>query len=70
LIRDLRDDFGVNDEGVSIVLDLIDQVHGLRRTLRELMSSTQTQAQAPHRRTKAAPARTRSPTRNPDRSSQ
>lgn len=36
LIQDLRDDLGVNEEGISIILDLIDQMHGLRRTLREL----------------------------------
>lgn len=35
-IRDLRSDFGVNDEGVDIVLHLVDQVHGLRRMLGEL----------------------------------
>jgi chaperone modulatory protein CbpM len=37
LIRDLRDDLGVNDEGVSVVLHLIDQMHGLRRSMRELI---------------------------------
>jgi chaperone modulatory protein CbpM len=36
LIRDLRDDFGVNDEAIPIILHLIDQVHGLRRMLRAL----------------------------------
>ncbi len=35
-IRDLRDDFGVNDEGVDLVLHLVDQLHGLRRMLGEL----------------------------------
>jgi chaperone modulatory protein CbpM len=39
LIRDLREDLGVNDEGVAVVLDLIDQVHGLRRSLRELSAA-------------------------------
>src|SRR5260370_29433068 len=39
LIRDLQHDMGVNEEGVSVVLDLIDQIHGLRRTLRELLSA-------------------------------
>jgi chaperone modulatory protein CbpM len=39
LIRDLRHDLGVNDEGVAVILDLVDQVHGLRRTLRELLSA-------------------------------
>lgn len=33
LIRDLRQDLGVNDEGVAVVLDLLDQIHGLRRAL-------------------------------------
>jgi len=37
LIRDLKDDFGVNDEGISLVLHLLDQVHGLRRSMRELL---------------------------------
>src|SRR5215813_14216894 len=32
LIRDLREDFGVNDEGISVILHLVDQMHGLRRT--------------------------------------
>lgn len=36
LIQDLQDDFGVNEEGIAIILDLIDQLHGLRKTLREL----------------------------------
>jgi chaperone modulatory protein CbpM len=37
LIRELKEDFGVNDEGVSVVLHLLDQVYGLRRTMRELL---------------------------------
>lgn len=36
LIRDLKEDFGVNDEGIDIVLHLVDQLHGLRRALEEL----------------------------------
>jgi chaperone modulatory protein CbpM len=36
LIRDLREDLGVNEEGIAIILDLIDQMHGLRKMLREL----------------------------------
>ena len=35
-IRDLTCDFGVNDEGVDLVLHLVDQMHGLRRALDEL----------------------------------
>ena len=38
LIRDLQD-LGVNDEGIPIVLDLVDQLHGLRRMLRELLTA-------------------------------
>ena len=36
-IRDLREDFGVNDEGVSVILHLVDQMHGLRRTMQDLL---------------------------------
>ncbi len=35
-IRDLRNDLGVNDEGIDVVLQLVDQVHGLRRVLQAL----------------------------------
>jgi len=37
LIRELKEDFGVNDEGISLILHLLDQVHGLRRSMRELL---------------------------------
>jgi chaperone modulatory protein CbpM len=43
LIQDLRGDIGVNDEGVGVILDLIDQVHGLRRTLGQLLTALRTQ---------------------------
>ena len=36
LIRELRVDFGVNDEGVGVILNLVDQLYGMRRTLMEL----------------------------------
>ena len=36
LIRDLKGDFGVNDEGVDVILHLVDQLHGLRRALEQL----------------------------------
>ena len=35
-IRDLKDDIGANDEGIDVILHLLDQLHGLRRTLAEL----------------------------------
>lgn len=45
LIQDLRRDIGVNDEGVGVILDLIDQLHGLRRTLGHLLTVLQAQPQ-------------------------
>lgn len=36
LIRDLKSDFGVNDEGVDVILHLVDQLHGLRRAFEQL----------------------------------
>lgn len=36
LIQELKADFGVNDEGIDVILHLMDQLHGLRRVLAEL----------------------------------
>ena len=36
LIRDLKGDFGVNDEGIDVILHLVDQLHGLRRAFEQL----------------------------------
>lgn len=36
LIRDLKVDFGVNDEGIAIILHLLDQLHGLRCLVRDI----------------------------------
>jgi chaperone modulatory protein CbpM len=36
-IRDLRQDLAVNDAGIDVILSLVDRMHGLRRTLAELM---------------------------------
>ena len=47
LIRDLQG-MGVNDEAIPIILDLIDQVHGLRRTVRTLLSEVATPAEKAH----------------------
>ena len=46
LIRDLRDDLGVNDEGVTVILNLVDQIHGLRRSLGDLLQAVRTQPEA------------------------
>ena len=39
LIHDLKDNMGVNDEGLDVILHLIDQVHGLRKALAEALAS-------------------------------
>ena len=36
LIRELKTGFGVNDEGVDIILHLLDQLHGFRRAFEDL----------------------------------
>jgi chaperone modulatory protein CbpM len=37
LICTLQDDFDLDDDALSMVLSLIDQLHGVRRALRELV---------------------------------
>ncbi|MGA2793791.1 MAG: chaperone modulator CbpM [Roseiarcus sp.] len=39
LIRDLTQDLGVNDAGVGVILSLVDQVHGLRKALADVLQS-------------------------------
>ena len=41
LILELRQDLGVNDEAVPIILDLVDQVYGLRSGLARAMRALQ-----------------------------
>jgi chaperone modulatory protein CbpM len=36
LIQDLKTSFGVNDEGVDVILHLLDQLHGFRRAFEDL----------------------------------
>jgi chaperone modulatory protein CbpM len=45
LIRDLHT-LGVNDESVPIILDLVDQLHGLRHMMRELLSAIRAEQMA------------------------
>jgi len=40
LIQDLRVNIGANDEGIDIILHLIDQVHGLRYALAQLQKKS------------------------------
>jgi chaperone modulatory protein CbpM len=39
LIRDLMGDLEVNDAGVGVILNLVDQMHGLRKMLADLLQS-------------------------------
>ena len=39
LIHDLKHNMGVNDEGLDVILHLIDQMHGLRKALAEALDS-------------------------------
>ena len=41
LITDLKGGIGVNDEGISVALHLLDQLHGLRRTLGDILAAVQ-----------------------------
>lgn len=36
LIQELKNDFGANDEGVDVILHLMDQLHEMRRALAQL----------------------------------
>jgi chaperone modulatory protein CbpM len=40
LISDLIHDLGVNQQGVGIILDLLDQVHSLRKAMAERLART------------------------------
>lgn len=37
LIQDLKHDMGVNDEGVGIILNLLDQMHSLRKAMADII---------------------------------
>ena len=39
LIHELMEDMGVNEAGVEIILDLLDQLHALRRSTRALTAA-------------------------------
>ena len=46
-IGNLKTDLGVNDEGIDVILHLVDQLHGLRAALEQLkrdIEDTQRQA--------------------------
>lgn len=41
LILELQNDLGSNDEGISVILHLMDQLHGLRRALASMREEMQ-----------------------------
>ena len=45
LVHDLRRHIGVNDPGVDVILDLIDQVHGLRAALQDVRTTVSMQSE-------------------------
>ena len=46
LIQYLKHDMGVNDEGVGVILNLLDQLHGLRKVMADLLQSAREQSSA------------------------
>jgi chaperone modulatory protein CbpM len=44
LILDLIETMGLNEAGVDVVMELVDQVHGLRGTLRDLVDGIEAQS--------------------------
>lgn len=47
LIQELKRDFGVNDEGVAVILSLLDQVHSLRKVLADVLQSVRERSVPP-----------------------
>jgi chaperone modulatory protein CbpM len=41
---------GVNEEGIAVILDLVDQLHGVRLALREILSAVAAQPEPERRR--------------------
>jgi chaperone modulatory protein CbpM len=46
LVHDLRRSMGVNDAGVDVILDLLDQLHGLRSALRDVSATVSMQSES------------------------
>jgi chaperone modulatory protein CbpM len=47
LIQDLIQDLGVNAEGVGVILNLLDQMHGLRKVLADMLQSVRERSVSP-----------------------
>lgn len=50
LICDLKSELGINDEAVPVILDLLDQIYGMRRALGELVAAVSAQPEPMRRR--------------------
>lgn len=50
LIGDLTNDMGVNDEGIDLVLDLLDQLYSLRFAFNNLIDALEVQPRGTRRR--------------------
>ncbi|MBY5411583.1 MerR family transcriptional regulator [Rhizobium leguminosarum] len=50
LILDLMGNMGVNEAGVDVIMDLVDQLHGLRGTMGKLMTAISMQERDVQRR--------------------
>lgn len=46
LIADLRENLGINEEAMPVVLDLMDQVYGLRHELKRVLDAVEEQPDA------------------------
>lgn len=64
LVADLVGPMGVNPEGVDIILDLLDQVHGLRAAMRVLGEAVEAQPEDLTYRVRAAVRRRRGSVRD------
>ena len=47
LIHDLKEKMGVNDEGLGVILHLLDQMHALRRALTHTLNSARERQSPP-----------------------
>jgi chaperone modulatory protein CbpM len=54
LVADLIGPMGVNVEGIDIILDLLDQIHGLRAVMRKLGQAVEAQPEDIQHRLRAA----------------
>jgi chaperone modulatory protein CbpM len=53
LIADLRENLGINEEAMPVVLNLIDQVYGLRHELKRVLDAVEEQPEAVRDRIRA-----------------